>query len=106
MKSFKCPNFLGARVQVNFDINLDLVDELAASYWDWQLPLFLRYGYPMYFRESHLHRRDGGSCHALAHEYPDHVKAYINDGIEHGTIFGPLKNKPFREETHASAFIT
>ena len=25
VSSFKCPNFLGARVQVNFDINLDLL---------------------------------------------------------------------------------
>ena len=60
VKSFKCSNFLGARVQVNFDINLDLVDELAASYWDWQLPLFLRYGFPMDFRGSHLDLRDRG----------------------------------------------
>ena len=35
VKSFKCPIFLGARVQVNFDMNLELVDKLAVSYWDW-----------------------------------------------------------------------
>ena len=50
VSSFKCPNFLGARVQLNFDINLDLVDELAKDYWDWQLPLYLRYGFPMDFK--------------------------------------------------------
>ena len=27
--SFQCPNFLGARVQVNYDINLDLIDKLG-----------------------------------------------------------------------------
>ena len=105
VQSFKCPNFLGARVQVNFDINLNLVDELAASYWDWQLPLFLRYGFPMDFRGSHFDLGDGGSCYASAQEYPEHVEAYINDEIEHVAIFGPFKNKPFGEETHVSPFI-
>ena len=44
--------FVGARVQVNHTINLDLVDELAKHYWDWQLPLLLRYGFPMDFKGS------------------------------------------------------
>ena len=48
--SFKWPNFLGARVQVNFDMNLDLVDLLAKDYWDCQLPLYLRFGFPMDFK--------------------------------------------------------
>ena len=106
VKSFKCPNFLGARVQINFDMNLDLVDRLAESYWDWQLPLFLRYGFPMDFRGSHVDLRDGGSCHPSAREYPEHVQAYINDELEHGAICDPFKDKPFGDETHVSPFIT
>ena len=106
VKSFKRPNFLGARVQINFDMNLDLVDRLAESYWDWQLPLFLRYGFPMDFRGSHLDLRDGGSCHPSARQYPEHVEAYINDELEHGAICGPFTDKPFGDETHVSPFIT
>ena len=47
---FQLPQFVAARVQVNFDMNLDLVDVLAKDYWDWQLPLYLRYGFPMDFK--------------------------------------------------------
>ena len=39
---------------------LDLIDKLPASYWDWQLPLFLGYGFPMDFRGSHLDLRNDG----------------------------------------------
>ena len=31
VKSFECPNFIGARVQVNHTMNLDLRDELLNS---------------------------------------------------------------------------
>ena len=50
VNSFQCPNFLGARVQVNYTMNLDLIDKLAEGYWDWHLPLFLRYGFPGFQR--------------------------------------------------------
>ena len=50
VKSFGSPNFLGARVQVNHTMNLELLDVLAKDYWDWQLPLLLRYGFPMDFK--------------------------------------------------------
>ena len=53
VNSFHCPNFLGARVQVNYTMNLDLIDKLAEGYWDWHLPLFLRYGFPMDFKGTH-----------------------------------------------------
>ena len=45
VKQYDLPNFLGARIQVNFDLNLDLLDLLLKDYWDWQLPLFMRYGF-------------------------------------------------------------
>ena len=62
VKFFNCPNFMGARVQVNFDMNVDLIDKLAASYWDWLLPLFLRFGFPMDFR-GWLRPIGIGCCH-------------------------------------------
>ena len=106
VKSFNCPNFLGARVQVNFCMNLDLIDRLAASYWDWQLPLFLRFGFPMDFRGNYWDLRNDGSCHASARDHPDHVTVYLEDEIHHGAIFGPFHQKPFGKITHISPFIT
>ena len=58
--------FLGARVQVNFDINVDLLDSLAQDYWDWQLPLYLRYGFPMDFKGTHSDLSSTMESHASA----------------------------------------
>ena len=106
VSSFKCPNFLGARVQVNFDINLDLLDSLAQDYWDWQLPLFLRYGFPMDFKGSHGDLISATESHASARLFPEHVSSYLQDEIQHKAIYGPFDSKPFGEATHVSPFIT
>ena len=106
VKSFGCPNFIGARVQVNHTINLDLIDELAKQYWDWQLPLLLRYGFPMDFRGKLSDLKNATSSHNSALQFPEHVTAYLNDELEHKAIYGPFESKPFGEETHISPFIT
>ena len=106
VKKHKCPNFLGARIQVNFDINLDLVDKLCMDYWDWQLPLFLRFGFPMDFQGDLSRLRNEGYCHSSAKQHPADVLTYLSDEIQHGAIHGPFKVEPFGELTHVSPFIT
>ena len=106
VNSFKCPNFLGARVQVNFDMNLDLVDLLAKDYWGWQLPLYLRYGFPMDFKGKLEDLTSTMHSHASARQHPEHVKAYLQDEINHRAIFGPFHSEPFGQDTHVSPFIT
>ena len=91
VSSFKCPNFLGTRVQVNFDMNLDLVDLLAKDYWDWQLPLYLRYGFPLDFKGTFGDLTSTIDSHSSARRYPDYVKAYLQDEIHHRAIFGPFQ---------------
>ena len=106
VNSFQCPNFLGARVQVNYDMNLDLIDKLAEGYWDWHLPLFLRYGFPMDFKGSHGDLISASDSHPSALQFPEHVTAYLTDEMDHQAIYGPFKNKPFGGITHISPFIT
>ena len=106
VSSYKVPNFLGARVQVNFEMNIDLIEKLCTNYWDWQLPLLLRYGFPMDFQGDIEDLRNERDCHISARDYPDHVTTYIADEIKHGAIVGPYKNKPFGSITHISPFIT
>ena len=106
VKSFGCPNFLGARVQVNFTINLDLVDKLCQDYWDWHLPLFLRFGFPMDFRGDISQLRNDCFAHTSASEFPEHVTSYLLEERKHGAIYGPFLQKPFGEDTHISPFIT
>ena len=106
VKSFGGPNFIGARVQVNHTMNLDLIDELAKQYWDWQLPRFLRYGFPMDFKGELSDLKNATLSHKSALQFPEHVTAYLNDELDHKAIYGPFEHKPFGEETHISPFIT
>ena len=91
---------------MNFDTNLDLVDLLAKDYWDWQLPLYLRYGFPMDFKGTSGDLTSTIHSHAFARQYPEHVKTYLQDEIHHGAMFGPFSSPPFGQDTHVSPFIT
>ena len=93
-------------MQVNYNMNLDLIDKLADGYWDWQLPLFVRYGFPMDFKGTHEDLISCTDSHPSVLQFPDHVTAYLHDEIQHQAIFGPFKSKPFGEITHISPFIT
>ena len=70
------PNFLGARVQVNYEMNLDLTDELCTEYWVWQFAIILRFGFPMDFRGEYELFKIAGFSHASADQQPEHVVAY------------------------------
>ena len=106
VRSFGSPNFLGARVQVNHTMNLELLDVLAEGYWDWQLPLLLRCGFPMDFKGNAADLKNAMASHASALQFPDHVTAYLHDEIKHQAVYGPFITKPFGDKTHISPFIT
>ena len=106
VSGFQCLNFLGARVHVNYTMNLELIDRLAEGYWDWQLPLFLCYGFPMDFKGTHGDLEFATDSHPSALQFPDNVTAYLQDEMQHQAIYGPYKNKPFGVITHISPFIT
>ena len=74
---FNVPIFLGARVQVNYTMNLGLIDKLAGDCWDWQLPLFLRYVFPIDFKGTHGDLGSATDSHPSALQFPDHVTAYL-----------------------------
>ena len=104
VKEFGIPNFLGAIIQVNFDMNLDLLDSLLVDYWDWQLPFFLRYGFPMNFFGSDENLSCDTSAHASAQKFPQHVLNCLQDECQHKAIRGPFSQKPFGNKTHIISF--
>ena len=106
VKSFGSPNFWGARVQVNHTMNLELLDVLAKDYWDWQLPLLLRYGFPMDFKGNSTDLENATVSHSSALQFSEHVTAYLQDELHHNAMYGPFDSKPFGEFTHVSPFIT
>ena len=106
VKQFQCLNFVGARVQVNHSINFELLEHLAKDYWDWQLPLFLKFGFPMDFKGEISNLKNATSSHASARQFPEHVTMYLEDELRHKAIYGPFEHKPFGDLTHISPFIT
>ena len=100
-------NFERAKIQLPSDINFELLDKLCVDYWNYQLPYFLRYGFPLDFpqdKETDLQSTE--VSHASAIRYPTHVHAYINTEIQYKAIFGPYVDKPYGEDTHVSHFMS
>ena len=42
-------NFQQAKIQLPSKINFDLLEGLSRDYWDYQLPYFLKFGFPLDF---------------------------------------------------------
>ena len=69
-------NFEETKIQLPSKINFDLLEQLSSEYWDYQLKLFLKFGFPLDFprdKESQLLTTD--TSHASARDHPEHIDA-------------------------------
>ena len=62
-------------------LNYDRWVAYLDSYWDWQLPLLIKYGFPLDFDRNQAIFSDSIN-HKSAIEYPEHVATYLRDEIE------------------------
>ena len=77
---------------------------MLSGYWDKQLIHLIRFGFPIDFNRScPLTHEDKN--HSSAVDYPEDIKAYLNEEIQHGTIIGPYQNSPI-PNCHFSPFMT
>ena len=100
-------NFQDARILLPSKINFELFEELAQGYWDWQLPHFIKYGFPLdfpYSKENCL--KSGRDNHASATKFPTHVDKYLETELAHGAIIGPFSEPPYGSATHVSPFMS
>ena len=100
-------NYEEAKIQLPSQINFDLLAELSKDYWDYQLPLFLRFGFPLDFpknKESHL--KTAEENHASAVKYDKHIETYLDTERKLKAITGPYKNPPYGDLTQISPFMT
>ena len=116
-KSIQCPiqihnlvkrsgvyNFLGCRIPIKSQLNLDEWSHQLRGYWDVQLIDLLTYGFPLDFnRKSPLNWEDKN--HKSAVEYPKDVEAYLLEEVHHGAIMGPYSVHPIAH-SHFSPFMT
>ena len=76
-------NFEMAKIQFPSKINLDLLDTLCGEYWDYQLPYFLKFGFPLDFQ----YQEEG----KLLLRYPEHVHTYLDTEIHHKAILAHIQ---------------
>ena len=50
------PNFEGAKIQLPSKINFTLFEELCKGHWDYQLPYFIKFGFPLDFPHDLEHK--------------------------------------------------
>ena len=82
-------NFLGLKIPLHSQLNVDQWEKQLEGYWDNQLLDLIKYGFPMDFnRQSPL--RWEGKNHNSALQFPQDVEAYLKEEIQFGAIQGPF----------------
>ena len=104
VKKFNKPNFLGARIPVKSQLNIDQWQTYLVDYWDKQLLEFLQFGFPLGFNRQCPLKNDNTN-HKSAMEYPQDIDAYLTEERDFGAIIGPFAEHPI-ENAHFSPFMT
>ena len=104
VKKFNLPNYLGARIPVKSQMNIQAWKNLLKGYWDQQLLQCLEFGFPLGFNRQCLLRHDTIN-HKSAIECPKDVTKYIEEEKSFGAIIGPFQKPPI-DNLHYSPFMT
>ena len=97
-------NFLKAQIQIKSQLKPDAWDMYLEDYWDKQLPLLIRYGFPLDFNPaSHLHHEEIN--HASANLFEKDVVHYLQKEASFKAILGPVDAPPI-PNLHISPFMT
>ena len=104
VKARGCPNFMGARIPVQSELNINEWQKVLAEYWDKQLIELLKFGFPLDFNRQCPLTSDGKN-HASAVDHPNDVLAYIQEEVNHNAILGPFHTDPI-PKMHFSPFMT
>ena len=104
LRSDTRPNYMGLQIPVASKLNHKKWAVYLEKYWDWQLPLLIKYGFPLDFDRKQVVHSERIN-HKSATDYPDHVATYLKDEIANNAMLGPFKNTPI-ENLHISPFMT
>ena len=98
------PNYLGLQIPIMSKLNYGKWAAYLHNYWDWQLPLLIKYGFPLDFDRNQDICSDKIN-HKSAIEYPRHVATYLREEIGNKAMLGPFTDPPI-ENLHTSPFMT
>ena len=95
---------MGEQINIKSQLNPDMWEAQLHDYWDKQLPLLIRFGFPLDFdRKSVLSSQDHN--HSSANLFLEDINAYLNEEIKYGAILGPFTAPPLAE-LHTSPTMT
>ena len=105
VKRTAVPNCKGARIQVNRNWNLDLMDEWLEGYHDRKVIDFLRYGWPLNATNTEVNttvppNQKGVQLHEIK------ITKYIQKELGYGSIIGPFLKNPFGKDARFSPLDT
>ena len=72
------PNYLGVQLPVPSKLNAKKFFEYSTDYWDWQLPFFIKFGFPLDIDHPENITSEKLN-HKSALDHPDHVDHYISE---------------------------
>ena len=78
-------NFKQCQVTIKSQLNQDAWDELLQGYWDSQLPLLIRFGFPLDFDRT-VSLDSHPENHNSAKNYPPDVQAYLEEEKAYNAI--------------------
>ena len=92
------PNFPGEQILLKSQLNANKWDSLLQGYWDTQLPLLIRHGFPLDSDRNSVLKAHNEN-HESAKDCPDDVQAYLNEEREYAAILGPFAEPPIEKPT-------
>ena len=97
-------NFMKAQIEIQSQLNPDAWDKYLKNYWDQQLLLLIRCGFPLDFNPASPLQHEETN-HASAKLFPKDIAHYLQEETSFKAILGPFDVPPIKN-LHISPFMT
>ena len=105
IRESKKENHEEAKIPVNTNWNLELMQKWLEDYHDTKLIEYLIYGWPLNAVNTAINEEIPKNQKG-ATEHPQQIRKYLADEIKNGSIIGPFIENPFGEEARFSPLDT
>ena len=88
-------NFMNEQINIPSQLNPDIWDQQLVDYWDKQLPLLIKFGFPLDFDRNGVlvSHHDNHSSVKL---FLEDLDAYLEEEIKHKAVLGPFDEPPIK----------
>ena len=97
-------NNVTSQILIQSQLKPDIWERHFTGYWDTQLLLLLKYGFPLDF-DDNCPLESVDKNHTSGIQFADDIQAYLSEEKSFGAILGPFKGPPI-SNLHISPFLT